>query len=69
MLRKRLDKTLYSYLDMIQRVAQKFEDDLIASRRFKYLRTEGDRKIYVELATGREVPVLKPRLGLAEPCE
>jgi hypothetical protein len=54
---------LYRHFDRIERIAKKFEDDLIASGRFKYVRTENNRKIYVELATGHEVPVLLPRLN------
>jgi hypothetical protein len=50
------------FFSKIQRIAEKFEADLIASGRFKYVRTEGSRKIYVELATGHEVPVLMPSL-------
>jgi hypothetical protein len=51
------------FFSKIQRIAEKFEADLIASGRFKYVRTENNRKIYVELATGHEVPVLMPTLG------
>lgn len=50
------------FFGKIQRIAEKFEADLIASGRFKYVRTENSRKIYVELATGHEVPVLMPKL-------
>ena len=52
------------FLDTIERVARKFESDLIATGRFKYVRTDGERKIYVELATRHEVPVLMPSLYL-----
>jgi hypothetical protein len=54
---------LYRYFDKIERIAKQFEDDLIASGRFKYVRTENNHKIYVELATGHEVPVLLPILS------
>ena len=58
--RKQIDQTFLRHLDRMQRVARKYEDDLVASGRFKYARTEGDRKIYIEIATGREVPILIP---------
>jgi hypothetical protein len=50
------------FFSKIQNIAEKFEADLIASGRFKYVRTENNRKIYVELATGHEVPVLMPKM-------
>jgi hypothetical protein len=50
------------FFSKIQRIAEKFKADLIASGRFKYIRTENNRKIYVELTTGHEVPVLVPSL-------
>jgi hypothetical protein len=55
--------SLVSHFNRIQAIADKFEADLIASGRFKYLKTEGNKKIYVETATGREVPVLVPTLS------
>jgi hypothetical protein len=62
---KRLaDPTMLRFLDTMERIARKFEGDLIASGRFKYVRTDGQRKIYVEIATGHEVPVLIPSLYL-----
>ena len=48
------------YFSKIQAIADKFESDLIASGRFEYLKTEANKKIYIEKATGREVPVLIP---------
>jgi hypothetical protein len=54
------DKGFYYYLDLIERTARKYEADIIATGRFKYDRTEGYRKIYVELTTGKEVSVLMP---------
>jgi len=54
------------FFSKIQRIAEKFEADLIASGRFKYVRTEDNRKIYVELATGHEVPVLMPSLTVSK---
>ena len=38
------------------------EADLIASKRYKLVRTENNRRIYVEITTGREVPVIIPEL-------
>ena len=64
MLDRKLDPTMLRFLDTMERIARKFESDLIASGRFKYLRTEGERKIYIETATGHEVPVLMPSLYL-----
>ena len=62
---KRLaDPTMLRFLDTMERIARKFEGDLIASGRFKYVRTDDKRKIYVEIATGHEVPVLIPSLYL-----
>ena len=49
------------YFNKVQAIAEKFESDLIASGRFTYVRTEDNKKIYIEKATGREVPVLIPR--------
>ena len=56
------DPTLVRHFNRIQAIADKFEADLIATGRFKYVRTDGNRKIYVEMATGREVPVIIPLL-------
>ena len=55
-----IDPSLVSHFGRILAIAEKYEADLVASGRFKYLRTEEDKKIYVELATGREVSVLMP---------
>lgn len=57
---KPIDPSLIRYFGKIQAIAEKFEADLIASGRFKYVKTVGNRKVYVEIATGREVPVLMP---------
>jgi hypothetical protein len=57
---KFIDPSLVDHFNRIQAIADKYEADLVASGRFKYLRTEEDKKIYVELATGREVSVLIP---------
>jgi len=51
------------HFNRIQTIADKFEADLIASGRFQYLKTEGNKKIYIELKTGREVPVIIPLLA------
>jgi hypothetical protein len=58
---KFIDHSLVHYFNKVQAIAEKFESDLIASGRFKYVRTDGNKKIYVETATGREVPVLMPQ--------
>lgn len=50
------------HFNRIQAITEKFEADLIASGRFKYLKTEGNKKIYIEKTTGREVPVKIPML-------
>lgn len=57
-----IDPSFSSYFAKVERVAQKYEEDLIASGRFRYVRTENNRRIYVEIATGREVPVRIPEL-------
>ena len=54
--------SLVRHFSTIQAIAEKFEADLIASGRFQYLKTEGNKKIYIELKTGREVPVIIPLL-------
>ena len=54
------DPSLVHHFNHILAIAEKYEADLVASGRFKYLRTEADKKIYLEIATGREVPVLMP---------
>ena len=64
---KRDLSVIYRHFERIERIAKKFEDDLIATGRFKYVRTENSRKIYVEIATGHEVPVLVPNFGLFKP--
>lgn len=56
------DPSFSSYFAKVQRVAQRYEEDIIASKRFVYARTENNRRIYVEIATGREVPVMIPEL-------
>jgi hypothetical protein len=58
-----IDSSLVHYFGKIQVIAEKFEADLIASGRFEYLRTAGNKKIYVEKATGHEVPVIIPLLA------
>ncbi len=59
---KFINPSLVRHFNEVQAIAERFEADLIASGRYKYVRTdENDRKIYVEIATGREVPVLMPR--------
>ena len=59
---KTVDSSAVSFYNMIESIAKKFEEDLLATGRFKYVRTDGNRKIYVEIATGREVPVLMPKM-------
>lgn len=54
--------SLVHYFNRIQAITERFEADLIASGRFEYIRTDGNKKIYVEKATGREVPVKIPML-------
>ena len=54
--------SLVHHFNRIQAITEKFEADLIASGRFKYIRTHGNKKIYVEKTTGREVPVKIPML-------
>lgn len=54
------DPSSVRHFNRIQAIAEKYEAALVASGRFKYLRTEENKKIYIELATGREVPVLIP---------
>lgn len=58
---KFVNQSLIRHFNKIQAIADKFEADLIASGRFKYLKTEGNKKIYVEKATGHEVPVIMPQ--------
>jgi hypothetical protein len=60
---KFINSSQVSYFNKVQAIAEKFEADLIASGRFKYLRTDGNKKIYIEKATGREVPVIIPLLA------
>ena len=57
-----IDNSYRDYFEKVERVAKRFEEDLIATKRFKYLRTENNRRIYAEIATGREVPVMIPEL-------
>jgi len=52
-----------NYFNKIQAIAEKFESDLITSGRFTYLKSEGNKKIYIEKDTGRVVPVLIPTLS------
>jgi hypothetical protein len=62
-----MNPSAVSYFSKVQAIAEKFEADLIATGRYKYVRTENNKKIYVELTTGREVPVLMPSFkGLAK---
>ena len=58
-----VNSSLVEHFNRIQAITEKFEADLIASGRFRYLRTDGNKKIYIEKATGREVPVKKPMLA------
>ncbi len=60
---KTIDPSMVSYFATIENIARKFENDLIASGRFRYVRTDGNRKIYAEITTGREVPVIVPQLS------
>jgi len=57
-----INSSQVSYFNKVQAIAERFEADLIASGRFKYVRTDGNKKIYVEKTTGREVPVKIPML-------
>ena len=57
---KFIDSSFVRHFNRIQAVADKFEADLIGSGRYIYLKTEDNKKIYVEKTTGREVPVLMP---------
>ncbi len=59
---KFVNPSLVQHFNRIQAIADNFEADLIASGRFKYVRTENNKKIYVEIATGHEVPVLVPKM-------
>lgn len=56
------DPSFSSYFAKVEQVAQKYEEDLIASKRYKLVRTENNRRVYIEIATGREVPVIIPEL-------
>jgi len=60
---KFINSSQVSYFNKVQTIAEKFEADLIASGRFVYLKTGGNKKIYVEKVTGREVPVIIPLLA------
>ena len=55
-----IDSSLVQYFGKIQAIAEKFETDLIASGRYQYLKTEGNKKFYIEKSTGKVVPVLMP---------
>jgi len=58
---KFINSSKVDYFNKVQAIAEKFEADLIASGRYKYVRTdENNHRIYVEIATGHEVPVLMP---------
>jgi hypothetical protein len=59
---KFVNSSQVSYFNKVQAIAEKFEADLIASGRFKYVRTDGNKKIYIEKGTRREVPVKIPML-------
>lgn len=60
MIQRHISTSDLDFFSKIQRIAEKFEADLIASGRYVYLKTESNRKIYVEKSTGHEVPVLMP---------
>ncbi len=62
------DPALVRHFNSILAIAEKFEADLIASGRYKYVKTENNHKIYVEKATGRIVPVLIPMLTQSKPA-
>lgn len=57
------DPSLVRHFNRIQAITEKFEADLIATGRYRYVKTEGNKKIYVEIATGRKVPVRIPMLN------
>jgi len=59
-----IDPSRVRFFNLIQATADKFEADLIASGRYKYIKTENNHKIYVEKETGRIVPILIPTLPL-----
>ncbi len=59
---KTIDPSRVRYFNLIQATAEKFEADLIASGRYKYVKIENNHKIYVETETGRIVPILIPML-------
>lgn len=52
----------YKHLARMVQTAQRFEEDLIASKRYKYVRTEGKNRIYMNIVTGNEFPVTIPEL-------
>jgi hypothetical protein len=59
---KFVNPSLVEHFNRIQAITEKFEADLIASGRFKHITTDGNKKIYIEKATGHEVPVKIPML-------
>ncbi len=65
---KFINSSQVSYFNKVQAIAEKFEADLIASGRYKYVRTdENNHRIYVEKATGHEVPVIMPTFRQSKP--
>jgi hypothetical protein len=59
--RKR-DRSFYYYLDFIECSAKKYEDDLVATRRYVYVGTDGSYRLYKEKATDKVLRVLMPQL-------
>lgn len=49
---------LMSYFDKVNAAIDKFESDLIASGRYKYLKTKDNEKIYIEKYTGQVITVM-----------
>ena len=65
---KFVNSSQVSYFNKVQAIAERFEADLIASGRYKYVRTdENNHRIYVEIATGHEVPVIMPTFKQSKP--
>lgn len=56
------DPFLVRHFNKIQLISEKYEADLVASGRFEYLETKGNKKIYVEKTTGRTISVFFPIL-------
>jgi hypothetical protein len=63
-MQKKKDKGLYHYWNIIERTARKYEADLIASGRFKFIGKEDNYNLYKEISTGHVVRVLIPRLEI-----